>query len=844
MKKRLHHSLVNAMSKCILVLAVIVYCQFANAQSISFWGTTSDGGASNAGVLFSTDGNGNNQTVAYSFPIENQGANPSYMSLYKATNGLFYGVTPYGGFYNGGVLYAYNADTHTYIVLKDFDDLSGNTPVGGVIQAANGKLYGLTSSGGTDYSGVLYEYDYSNDVYTVLMNFDYGTSGSSPYGSLIEASNGKLYGTTVYGGANGYGVLFEYDLGTDTYTKKMDFDGTTTGNYPYGHLTEVSTGKLYGMTNSGGPNSSTFNGNGVLYAYDFTNDSFTIKKEFNYASGNRPMGSVTLASNGMVYGMTRSGGSAFDHGTLFEFNPDTDTYNVLVNFSESTTGSAPDGDVIESSNGNLYGLTSNGGANGYGVLFEYNISLGSCTVKHHFDNTNGGNPAGSLIEAANGKLLGVTQAGGIADAGVVFEYDVTASSFTKTVDLNYAPMGSKPYAGLLLANNGKLYGTTTTGGVYGNGVIFEYDAATNNVTKKVDFTDGNAAMGNLMQAGNGKIYGMTNSGGTDFGGVLFEYDPVTEGYTIKHNFTDVSGTYPYGQLTEVAPGKLYGTTSSGGTNFTGVIFEYDMNTSTYSKKYEFAEATGAYPYGGLTLAANGKLYGMTNGGGANFSGVIYEYDAATNTYSKVTDLNDVTGNYPYGELIETSPGIFYGTTNGGGTSFSGTILEFNQNNNTASPKVNFDYNNGGLPQAGLMLATNGSLYGMTTDGGTAYNGVFFEYNPGTNMFTKKLDFDGTNGSRPYGNLLEIDSNSFSTDAIPELSANKLVLYKKHGDLVVTTTTDEHLNRVSVYDMTGRSVFEISGEEKTQVEIKTTLNGLIIVNVETTNGNSYTGKIMN
>jgi uncharacterized repeat protein (TIGR03803 family) len=145
---------------------------------------------------------------------------------------------------------------------------------------------------------------------------------------------------------------------------------------------------------------------------------------------------------------------------------------------------------------------------------------------------------------------------------------------------------------------------TRLGGTNDFGVIFEYDIATNTITKKVDFTgtNGESPTGNLVQAPNGKLYGMTERGGANTIGVLFEYDPATNVYSKKLDFNGtVNGGTPNGSLELSSNGKLYGFTTSGGANSFGVLFEYEAATSTYTKKQDFAGPNGAYPYKGSLL---------------------------------------------------------------------------------------------------------------------------------------------------------------------------------------------------------------------------------------------------
>jgi uncharacterized repeat protein (TIGR03803 family) len=145
------------------------------------------------------------------------------------------------------------------------------------LQASDGKLYGTTDYGGSSYDDENYEYGYSvifsfdpsSSTYKKLKDFDYHTTGAHPSGSLMQAKDGKLYGMTHEGGYADAGVIFSFDPSSSTYTTVKDFDGSygENGAYPTGSLMQASDGKLYGMTYSGGSNVDNY-GNG-FWCYFF-----------------------------------------------------------------------------------------------------------------------------------------------------------------------------------------------------------------------------------------------------------------------------------------------------------------------------------------------------------------------------------------------------------------------------------------------------------------------------------------------------------------------------------------------------------------------------------------------
>ena len=740
MKKRL----LKYYSAFILLVTLLLQNEVGQSQT-RLYGLTR-AGADQFGSIFSLSAGGNSLLSQYNFK-GTPGAQPQFGNLVQAINGKLYGMVPFGGANDQGVLFEYDYSTNIYTIKFDFSTANGATPNGSLIQASNGKLYGMTRTGGINDLGVIFEYDYTTNIYTKKIDFS-SSNGSNPLGTLLQASNSKLYGVTYQGGANSLGVLFEYDISTNTYVKKLDFSGAN-GSNPYGSLMQASNGKLYGMTNTGGINNV-----GVIFEYDNTSSTYTKKIDMSTANGANPNGELLQNPSGKLYGITSQGG-VNGLGVLFEYDNSTNTYSKKFDFSQAS-GTGPLGSLIRASSGKLYGMTSQGGANSLGVLFEYEISTNTYTKKYDFT-INGRSPYGSPMQASNGKLYGLTREGGNADRGVLFEYDISANNFSTKVD--FSASGGRFCSGSLVrASNGKLYGMSFYGGLNNSGVLFEYDAPNNIYTKKIDFSQatGTNPNGSLIQASNGKLYGVTSFGGVNFGGVLFEYDVNSNSYTKKVDLTNSTGSFPNGSLIQASNGKLYGMTTNGGTNSLGVIFEFDYTTNIYTKKFDFSSATGSKPYGSLIQASNGKLYGMTNQGGTNGAGVLFEYDISANSYAQKVDFSYSTGAGPfYTSLTQGSNGRLYGLTSQGGLNGGGVLFDYDINSNTYTKKFDFSSANGLYPQGSLIQSFNGKLYGMTPNGGVNDKGVIFEYDYISNTFTKKFDFSSATGSSPYGSLLEL-----------------------------------------------------------------------------------------
>lgn len=365
------------------------------------------------------------------------------------------------------------------------------------------------------------------------------------------AQNQKQFWGMVFGGQNDAGIIFKTDASGNNEMVKHDFVDPV-GN-PYGSLMRASNGNLYGMTYYGGANNV-----GCLFQYDPRTWSFTVKYDFDFANGRYPEGTLMQATDGMLYGMATEGGASttFDNGVIFKFNPQTNTYTKLFDFDGATSGSVPYGALMQATDGMLYGMTSLGGANDMGVLFQFNPVNNTFTKKLDFDGTSKGqNPYGSLVQATDGKLYGMTRFGGLNGYGVIFQYNPQTSSFTKMVDFDMVTNGGLPEGSLIQATDGKFYGLTKEGGVHSNGVLFQFNPANSAVINKFDFDDspnGSAPDGSLIQAYDGNLYGMTNMGGSSNKGVIFQFNPTTSTFTKKLDFNGTNGRNPqYTNLIEI-----------------------------------------------------------------------------------------------------------------------------------------------------------------------------------------------------------------------------------------------------------------------------------------------------
>jgi len=680
-----------------------------------------------------------------------------FLSFYSITSSLaqssLWGLTSAGGFSNG-VVFGINTGSNAISTQTALLNNAGAAPQLIKLLEVGGKLYGTTNSGGT--GGVLFEYNFATNIYVPKLSFS-GASGAYPgsnsQGPLMLASSGKVYGMTRSGGSNNGGVLFEYAPSTNGYSVLVNFQANS---FPSGSLFETAGGRFIGMTR--GPS------NGVLFEYipgSGTTTLVAFTGSTGLVMGNAPMGSVIEGTTNVVYGLTQSGGTNND-GVIFKYNLSMSSYSVVTSFTSATTGKNPMGTLVKAANGKLYGVTSAGGGNGFGTLFELDPSTDTFTKLADFTGSGTGNGNGSqctLLEVS-GKLYGTTRFGGANNGGVIFEYDISGNTLTKKIDLALAT-GNTPVGSLMLASNGNIYGTTTGGGSASQGVIFEYVISSNTYTKKIDLnsTQGGGFMGSLTLGTNNKFYGVFRTGGAQNLGGVFEYDYANNVYALKASLSSVLGSLPMGSFVMAGNGKFYALTSAGGSSGNGSIVEYTQGGTSVTKKIDLTGTSGA-AMGSMPIAtmieAGGKLYGTTSTGGSNDLGTIFEYDYVNNVYTKKVDFNGTlapTGSNPKGIMALASNGKLYGVTETGGSSGLGVLYEYDYSLNSYTTKINFNGSSlGSAPVGGLISATNGLLYGMTSDGGSNGLGCLFSYNPSNNTLTKLYDFSSSSGHTPFGAL--------------------------------------------------------------------------------------------
>lgn len=347
--------------------------------------------------------------------------------------------------------------------------------------------------------------------------------GEDMFSSLIEATDGNFYGTTVYGGKQNSGTVFQLTpSGTETVLYNFCAkSGCSDGSYPE-WLTQASDGNFYGETYGGGAK-----GDGTIFKIT-SSGQFTPLYSFcaqtSCGDGSFPQSALVQASDGDFYGTTVVGG-AHNQGTIFKVST-SGVLTTLYSFcskSGCTDGAAPYIGLLLASDGNFYGTTAFGGTSkscngGCGTVFKI-TSSGVLTTLYSFCTqaacADGSTPQGLLLQASDGNFYGTTDSGGAAMAGTAFKMNATGKLRTlHSFCTGSCTDGVVPYAGLIQGKDGNFYGTAAAGGAKGYGTVFKMSPTGKVVTlHSFDNLDGFTPAAELLQASDGSLYGGTEEGG-------------------------------------------------------------------------------------------------------------------------------------------------------------------------------------------------------------------------------------------------------------------------------------------------------------------------------------------
>ncbi len=538
---------------------------------------------------------------------------------------------------------------------------------------------------------------YSNVVVTVGTILNLGTLNGTPNGTedIYDPTNNQLSVPSVdVTTASGYAlyanalvtvanpISIGSVIGADTYNgTNLTIPAVQVGGTVYNDVVlAVGAGNIDGLT-----------GGMPMNAQDV------------YNLGNEHLMIPAVTFKGTVYtNVTLSVGP----GNIVSIGPPPVAESILHSFSGnggipgSKDGAAPQAGLILGSDGYLFGTTLNGGADDLGTVYLITTAGSETGIPFTGNPGDGAYPEASLIQGSDGNFYGTTYEGGANNTGSIFK--VSPTTGVKTVLYSFGTSGPndgvKPN-GLIQDSAGNLYGTTYEGGAGNQGTVFKISAA-GSETCLYSFgtsggTDGEYPKAGLILGSNGNFYGTTYAGGTYNDGTIFEITAACGGESVVHSFSGNGGASrandganPEAPLILASDGNFYGTTAGGGASYAGTVFQI---TQAGAEPWVFSfsgggaisgSTDGAYPAAGLIQGTDGNLYGTTSSGGKYIHpGTVFRItptgvETVLYSFSGGGGVSGSTdGAYPYSGVIEASDGNFYGVTSEGGAYGEGTVFK-------------------------------------------------------------------------------------------------------------------------------------------------------------------------
>jgi len=642
-----------------------------------------------------------------------------------------------------------------------------------------------------------------------------------------------------------------------------DFNTTADGEQPYTKMVQAADGTFYGTTTAGG-----FYKNGTIFKVTPAGQFQTVY-EFGSkaADGSFPYGALVIGPDNNIYGTTQDGGS-YGNGTVFKLTQ-AGTESVLYSFKGGAVdGAHPHaGLTYVASDGNFYGTTYSGGGHSVGTAYRLTLAGAEKVIKTFSSAL--ANPASELcFNPGDGLLYGaVDSVNGNSNGGIYKVSTVGALTLVKplTNATGYFPQNN----GLVLAADGNLYGTLTSGGANGLGTIYRVVSGVFSTVHSFNVTEASHPNATLVAAADGMLYGTSLFGTPGYGNIFKVTPGASPSVTSIYSFTSsIDGANP-GPLMQAANGLLYGASQHGTRLAYGSVFNVTTTGSFFTiKDLNTGFRDGANPMGRLLLGQDGNWYGTTSNGGLFGMGTIYRISAG-GAYNILYNFGQIAGfgSSPLCGLVQAPDGAFYGTTSGGGSNACGTVYKFTVSGSSQTADMSlvfaFDGTHGKYPQAPVIVGSDGNLYGTTSQGGTTNLGVVFKLTT-TGLLTVLRTFVGTNGQHPNSAVVQgADGGLYGVTSLGGFGYGVLFKITTAGGHVWTRAitaaqnyqpldslvfgADGNLYGTSIYGGSGGSIFRVtpSGTVSTVYDfdsapVGSTAAGLLLGMDNKLYGSDYTG----
>lgn len=687
---------------------------FCQLEDYRLWITKMSGG-NGYGKISSINPDGSNYDHGVVFEGALDGRRP-IREILQGSDGYLYGATEAGGLSDWGVIYKMNADGSSYSVLHNFTKKEGANPSGALVEASDGKLYGV-SRGIEGFPPVVFSIDKLTGTFELIYEFTIEPNGLYPI-SLLPASNGYLYGVCERG--NSGGAIFRIDLSTHEFQKLVDL----TSLYP-GKLLQGSDGLLYGTL---GQASQSSVAGASIYRINLDGSGFTTIFEFSAIGTSNPARQLIEGSDGYLYGTTSPGTA---NGLIYKVKKDGSDFAVLHNFSFED-GYSPQYGVVSGTDGLLYGFTTLGAAFGRGAFYRISSDGLNFEILKSFE-TDFETISSASTQIPDGNLYVTSMSGGIN--GVIHKFSPggqhwKVKDFPEAVD--------HPYQ-LFYAKSNDLYGISRSGGGKGLGGIFKLEQDGSNMLTVVyenNLTDKAIFQENLAEDNDGNFYAYVGG----FGNAIGKLSPDLS-FTKIYQFPDNTFTWAArGALAFASDGFLYGISAGGGTHGKGTLYRLRTDGSEFSIVHSFEESTLARQP--VQFESDGYLYGVCNGG-VHGKGSIYRFNITTKEFERIFDLTAYFGSTSFGffKLVKGSDDLIYALGTTGGASGHGLLVRMALDGSAFQELRSFSFNSsteGYLPTR-IVEGPDSNLYGITAQGGDHNAGVIFSMKRDGSDYHKVFD---------------------------------------------------------------------------------------------------------
>jgi uncharacterized repeat protein (TIGR03803 family) len=706
----------------------------------TFYGTTTNGGAFESGTVYRVRNDGTAFQRLHTFV---GGATDGAYPLGPLTlepNGLLYGTTSTGGATGNGTIFSIGVNGTGFRILHSFtaDRADGGYPTTALTLDQFGNLYGTTYFGGSSNRGTIFKVGTDGSDFQLLHSFVGGAGdGRGPTSGLLLLGTDDLYGTTQFGGQPADpGAGLYYDGSGTAFKIKTDGTGfaliRSLSSVPTGALISDGVGNLYGM------------GGSSVFKMNLDGTTLQVLHTFGSdATGTiGPFAALVLDDSGNLYGRGYWAAEAVGEA-IFRMKTDGTAYQVLYMVIDHNLDGigGPDGPpriqatgplILEGSN--LYGTIWDGGAANAGTIFSITSDGAFQTVYSFSGFTNDGSiPEASLIPDGFGFLYGTTQAGGASQGGTVYRIRADGSGFQIVHSFDTSDTVQAPLA---LDRAGTLYGTTAE-------ALFKVRTDGSDFQIVHDFTgDGAFPSSAVVLDDMGSVYGVTTHSGSS-GGAVFKVGTDGTGFQILYGFAGINLS-SVGPLVLGDAGHLYGTTRVSAPFIGGTVFRLATDGSTFDVLHFFigGASDGDAPGASLVLDRSGNIYGTTTAGGQ--PGGTTSTDGLGTVFAMKTDGSGFKllhafgggasdGSTPTASLILGVSGALYGTTYSGGSANAGTVFTVRADGTAFGILHSFgeEPGDGRNPSASLLLDGFGDLIGTASRGGTAAFGTIFSLSVGS-----------------------------------------------------------------------------------------------------------------